>query len=216
MKNLNDIANTTGYVATETPKMSPRLIIKNVPNYFIPTEPTEICQTIAVDNPSIGQLIENNHGSLKHVITLKPKKNGDTSIIIEVSPNVRKIILNEKTIRFGLCVYDVSDHIRITQCYKCNKFGHSTNSCKAPQDLCGICGLNHKTRACQQFEIRINDKLAYMNDPNKKCLNCCASFKHKSGSTTHGAIDLNSCPLYKVQIERAKERINYDASHHFS
>lgn len=214
IEKLNELSNSTGYVATETQKKNPRLIIKDIPNDFIPDDPNEICHKLAENNASVKQLLTSGQEMLKHVITLRPKRNGDTSIVIETSPNIRKVLTSEGRIRFGMCVYDIADHIRITQCSNCTKFGHSAKFCNNGKIVCGICGLQHITKNCSLFETRKSDRLAYLNDSSKNCSNCSNSFKHKPNSHTHGAIDLSSCPLYKVQIERAKDRINYDALHH--
>ena len=69
---------------------------------------------------------ENIIETLKVVTILKNKFRNNCSIIIETTPNTRKIVMNEGKVKLGMCVYEIADHLSVTQCKKCNKFGHIT------------------------------------------------------------------------------------------
>jgi len=81
----------------------------------------------------------------------------------------------------------VSDHLHITQCFKCLGFGHISRVCRAERDICGHCGGAHESRSC----------------PNKagprRCQNCVSS---GSTSVGHSAFDVLSCPQL---IKRLKD-----------
>jgi hypothetical protein len=68
--------------------------------------------------------------------------------VLEVSPQLRKIIINSRSIKIGWHSCRVEDYILITRCHNCNNFGHFKKDCKAAQ-ACGHCGQSHDSRVCQ-------------------------------------------------------------------
>ena len=76
------------------------------------------------------------------------------------------------------------------RCFKCQMFGHGTNSCQSQKDICGKCSGEHATKDCDV-------------GMTPKCVNC--SLAHASNS--------RDCPKFKLEQEivayRAKERVDY-------
>ena len=54
---------------------------------------------------------------------------------------------NQLFIDFSRC--RVIDRIHVTQCYKCQKFGHVKNSCTSQNNICRYCSGNHQSNSCQ-------------------------------------------------------------------
>jgi uncharacterized coiled-coil protein SlyX len=212
IKQLNEIATKTGFSAVDVPKRRPRLVIKDVPSLFVPEDPEEIVELIKAHNPSVKDLLSFETESLRHVITTRPKRNGDVSIVLESTPNLRKVMISHQKVRLGMCVYEISDHFRVIQCNKCMKFGHLAKFCRQEHSTCGICNQRHPTRECDHSEARRSDKLAYMNNPHKSCSNCSNQTRYKQNAPTHGALDLNMCPVYKNQLTRVQERTDFGAT----
>ena len=99
IKQLNEIATKTGFSAVDVPKRRPRLIIKDVPSLFVPEDPEEIVELIKAHNPSVKDLLSYETELLRHVITTRPKRNGDLSIVLESTPNVRKVVISHQNMR---------------------------------------------------------------------------------------------------------------------
>ena len=88
-----------------------------------------------------------------------------------------------------MCVHTAYDHIHITRCTKCCKYGHTAPNCKATKSTCGICAGDHQTLECEGL-------LDGVTIP-KKCSKC--------HSKDHGANEKNKCPHYltkKSQIRK--------------
>nr|CAH7764029.1 unnamed protein product [Callosobruchus chinensis] len=66
-----------------------------------------------------------------------------TNLIIEVSPDLRKIILKRGYIYIGYKKYEVFDHIHIQRCSKCCGYGHTVKNCNL-ELVCGKCAQHHK------------------------------------------------------------------------
>ena len=133
-----------------------------------------------------------------------------SSIILQVSPNVRKILLKSDKVKLGMCVYPIEDYVGLMQCYSCLKYGHLAAHCRNKTSTCGICSQNHSTKNCPNYDIRKSDHAAYSNLDSKKCSNCANHHKYKLRASSHGASDLLSCPFYKEQREIYQRQIDYE------
>ena len=201
---LNKVTEVTGYTAKEIPKKYPRLIIKNIPNDMLPSD---IIETINRNCAEINNLEDKE---MKVVTVLKSNLWNGSSIIIQVSPNVRKILLKRDKVKLGMCIYPIEDDIRLLQCFSCLKYGHLAAHCRNKIITCGICSQSHNTRNCPNFDIRKSNYAAYSKLDNKKCSNCFNHYAYKSRASTHGASDLLSCPFYKEQREIYQRQIDYE------
>ncbi|KMQ86967.1 putative 50 kda protein in type i retrotransposable element r1dm [Lasius niger] len=68
--------------------------------------------------------------------------------VIEVPPDIRRILLNQGRVYLEWFSCRVTDHLHILQCFRCLGFGHIAKSCSAADDTCGHCGGKHESRAC--------------------------------------------------------------------
>ena len=123
--------------------------------------------------------------------------------VANVSHEIFHALEKNARIFIDLRSYHVTQHFHVIQCFKCQTFGHTSNSqsCNAKDATCLYCANNHKSSAC----------------PNKKnknlhnCSNCLHSMnpKIKAKSNTHSSTS-KSCPIYIKEIEKIKENTCYD------
>jgi hypothetical protein len=120
--------------------------------------------------------------------------------VIEVSPQMRKIIFNLRSIKIGWSSHRYADYLPLVRCHKCNNFGHFKKDCKAAQ-ACGNCGKDHNTRVCKAHKTDFN------------CINCYRYNNiNKSGkkvNTGHSSFS-DSCESLKRIINLIKEKIDYE------
>jgi hypothetical protein len=97
-------------------------------------------KTIIKQNEKIDDFLSDQnseqHIICKFIIKSKSKiksKNPKLKLIIEVSPELRKIILNLNKLNIEWSRHSVKDFIYITRCFKCLGFGHSKNNCDSDQ-----------------------------------------------------------------------------------
>lgn len=131
-----------GLKVVENVKFNPRLIVHGVPAELTPEEIREdvIAQNLNGDASA----------DLKVVYVYQPKIDKKyTSCVLQVSPNIRRQLLNSGHIylRYSACRF--ADHIRILQCFKCLTFGHIAKDCKATS-ICGHCSGSHEIRNCNK------------------------------------------------------------------
>ena len=54
---------------------------------------------------------------------------------------------------FG-AVEKYAPQLRRTQCYNCQRFGHTASQCRAPHPICGKCSGQHRTQACTESNFK--------------------------------------------------------------
>ena len=117
---INQVAAQTGYTARSIPKKLPRLIIKNIPIDYLPSDlPAKILH----EYPEISNLITTNTQQcdgkqqvIKTIVVLKNEARQLASVVIEVSADIYSILKRYGKIRLGMCVYAIADDVRIAQC----------------------------------------------------------------------------------------------------
>ena len=87
----------------------------------------------------------------------------------------------------------VFDALEVTRCYKCNKFGHSSQSCKA-KEVCPRCSEGHKLVDCKATTL--------------KCANCVnlGLSENKELETCHAVWDPR-CPVYLEALSKLRSDI---------
>merc|ERR1711984_36693 len=65
--------------------------------------------------------------------------------VAKVSPEIFPSIRKKGRIYIDLRSYPVTQHFHVIQCYKCQKFGHTSHSqaCNAKDATCLYCGNHH-------------------------------------------------------------------------
>ena len=121
--------------------------------------------------------------------------------VAKVSPEIFQTLKRNGRIYIDLRSFQVTEHFHVVQCYKCQSYGHNSQSCNAENVTCLYCGRNHRSNLCQ------NKK----NKDAHNCANCKNGLnpKIKSKSNTHSSTS-KSCPIYIREIEKLKENTCYD------
>lgn len=177
------------YSITESKNLNPRLLIKNV-NLDGLESPDDILDNIV----SLNSFLNTKKPYIKFVTELKYRNS--TNIVIEVTPALRKVLLQEGSLFIGWKKSSVQDHLRVLKCFKCCSYGHTEKVCKSDL-ICPKCTRNHKLKECDSEVPQCINCLNY-NKSNKKKL-----------PTDHSSY-FNGCPLYQSYIENLKSRINYE------
>ncbi len=90
----------------------------------------------------------------------------------------------------------MEDHIKISLCFKCQRFGHVASKCNSTE-ACAYCtSSEHNSIDCP-----------HKSDPSKLlCENCIyAKFRVRN----HAASDID-CPVYKKKLAEYIDSIEYD------
>jgi hypothetical protein len=156
------------------------------------------CTKIANNTKVIQELIKENKDNIPNlditrinwihgVNSLKPRQEKEpkaASLIVWVpSQNLQRQLYSRGMAINGRMhhtkLYDAG--LQIPRCYKCNKWGHTQNSCRA-RTMCGYCAKGHDTESCKDKE-----------DPKAaKCVNC---------GGAHPAWVQKLCPEYTKRVE---------------
>nr|CAI5833069.1 unnamed protein product [Callosobruchus analis] len=135
--------------------------------------PEQVIESIA----TLNKIDETSH--IKYVTKLKHFES--TNLLIEVSPDLRKLILNKGYLYVGWKRCEVSDHIHILRCSKCCAYGHTAKN-----------------------------KLAVCKSISEECVNCINFNKSgKRNVATNHASNSKECTVFKNYIETLNSRIDY-------
>jgi hypothetical protein len=191
-------------------KKNPRLIIYNLFNDNNSLENNEqniqeIKDSIISQNEIIEKYLNNNNEKdLNCKYLIKSKNPKLEHLIIEVSPELRKILLGLNKLNIGWSRHSVKDFISITRCFKCLGFGHTKSNCSAEQHNCSNCGVSgHSYTQCT-------------SDTNHKtCVNC-KKFNNSLKDQNINKFDVkhdalySSCPSLLRMKSLITSKINYD------
>ena len=186
MQQLNELTETTEFIAVDIPKKLPRLMIKNVQLDYLPENLTA---KLAQKYPLIYDLLssEDTIETFKVVTILKNVCRNNSSIIIETTPNIRKMSMNEGKVKLGMRVYEIVDPLSVAQCNKCNKCGHIAKYCRAENETCGMCSASHSSKACAHYNERFlttNDRKTNMKNGS----NCSNHRKYQHNAFSRGSM----------------------------
>ena len=196
----------SAFSALQVKQRNPRVFIHRVG-----TEVTtdEIINELVVKNKSLKKFFDDNpskdiadHICVKFAFKARNSTgqvidNNRQNIILEVSPEVRRLIKQSVFVGYESC--RVSEHIQVTRCYKCCAFQHIASNCTAGHQVCGHCGGNH---AVNRGDVCIEPK---------KCVNCDNHNKRvanesKKFSTDHSVYD-KCCKSYQQVRKNLSERV---------
>lgn len=179
-----------GLKIVENLKTDPRIIIYGISAGM---SSDEIREELIAQN-----LKETRDMHLK-VIYIYPVKDGrrTTSCAVEISPQVRNLLIARGRIflRFSACTF--SDHVRVLQCFKCLGFGHRAAECKS-DPLCGYCAGAHEMRNCR------------VREQPPRCGNCNRNRTTRTVEDRHSALDAKKCPILCSKIKDRITNINYE------
>ena len=134
---------------------------------------------------------------LKIVYISSTADNLQLHVIIKLSADLRELIrTNYNVLYCGLGRHRVKEWYHIIQCFKCQRIGHTSDTCKSLHSICMYCTGNHASKSCNHK----NDKSL------RKCSNCCSSLNGdiKKNASTHIAADFK-CPIIQRTLKRLKQ-----------
>lgn len=171
-------------------KWNPRLLIKGV-ELDLFDKSNEYIVGLIIKLNNFDETFANN----VRVVT-KIKYSSGFNLVLEVSNDIRKIMLNKDKLFVGWKSCWCVDYIYVRRCYQCSKFGHTSNDCKN-NPTCGKCSETHDTKSCTVTSY--------------KCINC-MDYNERRGcavSVEHMAGDVNKCMAYNKEVEFLKTKIQY-------
>jgi len=139
----------------------PRVIIYNVESVL--TE-QDLIDGLRFQNPEL-KITEEEVGQTKPIYKTGPKNKDVVHWVVETPPNVLEKIKGKK-IFLGLCRCNIKLYTSMTQCFKCQKFGHTAAKCRDSMPTCRNCAEGHDSRECKSEVV--------------KCANC--KGPHKASS----------------------------------
>merc|ERR1711991_589429 len=95
--------------------------------------------------------------------------------------NTQNVLLEKKWLKICNKKFKISKYInkKITQCFRCQKFGHTANICYVKNIVCRFCSKNHNSKDCDQKN-------------NLKCSNCGENHKLNSFQCKHKQMSIVS------------------------
>ena len=178
-----------------------------------------LCVNKIPENIEIGMVKNSiiNYGLHPENIHRLARKNGDPTTLVLFKLKTEGEEQHAK--RFGIKIDNKIKYIReyvnkeklIIRCFKCNKFGHLSNSCKNNNSLCPRCGSNKQNCKGNCPKQRL------------KCVNClgnhsarweeCKKYKEKMKEVTQ-AINVKSyAEAVKCDMPYMNERIKSESSY---
>ena len=158
----------------------PKITIRDIiSNDYASTDSEKLKQSIRDKNPAINGLIE--QGKVFQILFIKKdlRRDNFSIAVVRLDEEIRKVIMSMKCqlfIDFSRC--RVSDRLHVTQCYKCQKFGHVKEDCTSKTSTCKYCSEDHDWKSCPHNG----------NFSKYKCGNC----SHNHSSTYAGCTVLQN------------------------
>lgn len=200
MKAVNHL---TGLTAELPKSRRPTLILKGLIKGITDEELIEalISQNVAVRD-AVGTEAPSGHVSLK-IRQLNRSKNGESrleNVILETSNEVKDALIGMGRVNVSHQKVHVEERSNFLQCFKCFGFGHTVKHCKSTDDICSICSITgHRHEKCPSKD---DDAVV------SKCINCVKSNeKNKSSDATNHVAISRSCPIVKLMMKKANDRL---------
>jgi len=157
---------------------------------------------IISQNITIDDFVSNNDSVFECKYFIRSKNQNFQHLIIEISPELRKIFLSLEKVNIFWSRHYVKDFISITRCFKCLGFSHSRDKCDS-QIFCSECGKEgHDYKSCKS------------DSGHKTCINC-VRYNQKLNTnqtpvdTKHDAF-YGSCPTLNRMKNLIMSKINYE------
>lgn len=120
------------------------------------------------------------------------------NIIVQADPIFHSEILKKGKINVGWKRCRVENHINVTRCFKCSRFGHYAKDCTSATEVCPHCMKNHRINECTSATSEY------------KCVNCkyVAENLKLNVKYDHAALD-KECPSYLKIFKNLERQIDY-------
>ena len=164
--------------------------------YDVPSDKSneELNEKIYTQNFSDKMSREQFYQHFKLRFKIGPREKHYVHHVIEVSPQMRREILNRSRLYLKFTSHNAKDYLVLARCNICQDLGHVSKYCKQKDSVCAHCGeIGHRKDVCekkQQPAVCIPCSLR-----NKKC-----------------APNRKDCPTYNLLWNRMLNRIDYGQS----
>ena len=182
-KILNDKKITEHFSVEKPRKRNPLMIIYDVDAKI---KQEELPAIITSQNFEDG---EGNKEDIKPRFRTGPRNKAVVHWVIEVSPQIRKTLLNCGRCYIEYTSCKIKDFLQVAKCSKCKDLGHVQKYCTSETTACNKCGENHEQKDCKS--------------ETTKCIPC--SKRNKKCNAPGG----KECPTYKVLLQRLIDKTNY-------
>jgi hypothetical protein len=151
-------------VTVERPKRKlPTLLLRYVPNDVVNEE---LRDTIIQQNN-----LSHEVDPILNVKFTKRSFNEARQVVVEVSPKLRRELINLAKVKVRWSMCRVKDFVAVTRCFKCLGFGHTSKYCQG-QQKCSYCAEDHHWKECgQKLHTRCSNGLkanSYIQEEGKK------------------------------------------------
>ena len=175
-------------VVEKEKKKDPRIMINDLDQDMLEKD-SLLAEIVSDKNESVKRLSEEGH-----VVKVVHVNRAGRYAVIQVSPDIRKVIAERKDKLFlKLRQHSVRNRFYVTQCFHCQRFGHVAGSIYCPNKdksaVCAFCTGDHDTRTCQAKKDNTVSRM--------KCVNCDhgGSREDKRHAKSHPASS-SMCPFY--------------------
>ncbi|CAH1109910.1 unnamed protein product [Psylliodes chrysocephalus] len=154
LKKLENVEKITAKDGTRT--QSPMILITGVQKG---KSEEELLSNIKQENEDLDELFgQRMESELKRLGARNCKNVFKENIIVSEPSDIIKHILKKGFIYMDLMKYYVEEHISVSMCFKCCRFGHSAKLCNYAIDVCYKCAQRHSGATCQSGKV--------------ECINC--------------------------------------------
>lgn len=174
-------------------KFAPRLALRRVP---VNMDKDQVKAAIISQNLEDADLQARAAKQITPLFKFGPRGGSNVNWVIQVTPELRNILLAQTRIYVGWEACTVSDHIRVTRCYQCQGFGHLAIHCKNDTQ-CGYCEGKHNSKNCE------NKAKPDMH----RCVNC-IKIGIKQDKAKHST-DSRECSAYRRKLDETISNIDY-------
>ena len=190
LQKLEKNASISSKFVLERPqKRRPRVIIYDVPR---DVKEEELSMAVFEQNNALASSASDLAVNFKPKFRTGKKDSETTNWVVEVGPDVRKVLLNARKLFIGWRACKVQDYLLVARCFKCQGFGHIAKHCDR-EEVCSHCAdSGHKSADCTK------------KSHGKKCANCLRMKRDAGHDTTD-----KQCPLYKTALERQINSTDY-------
>jgi len=189
-------------------KSNPRIIVYNIYNereQTLDQMKQELQNSIINRNRDISSYLENKNIENEMIFKyfIRSKQQNLNHLVIEVTPELRKVFLNLQKINLLFTRNGVKDFVSITRCFNCLGFGHTKANCSSEQKSCSKCAHSgHSHNECTVSSVHHK----YVN-----CFKYNSSLKNpnaKKYDTNHDAFH-SFCPSLQYMKNLITSKIDY-------
>lgn len=147
LKKIENCETLKETIKCEKPrKRNPLIVMYHVPSNL---KDEEIVDSVYIQNFDTNMSKDEFISQFVPKFKTGPKGKETVHQVVEVSPVLRKLLLNRVRVYLGYTSVAVKDFLTIPRCLKCQDLGHVSKYCPQEKIVCGHCGeQDHKKKDC--------------------------------------------------------------------